>query len=61
MCHNMRKAIKILNSVADVGFNRRNPEGQAKRKELITGLFFSKKPGAIHKKEDSSVETKHEG
>lgn len=63
MSHNMTKALRLLNTVADVGFPR-SPEDQAKRKELITGLFFTKKPGAVHpnpSKEDPSVQTKHEG
>lgn len=41
MSASMRTALKILNSVADVSF-KKTPEDQAKRSELVRGLFKTK-------------------
>jgi hypothetical protein len=52
----MKKAIKILGGVADVGFDLKKPEDRQKRHELVAGLFdlfgYHKK-----EKEAENVET----
>lgn len=59
-CHSMQVALKILGSVADVGFTK-SPEDQAKRSSLVRGLFRTKyqimddAEAAIKKAEESCL------
>ena len=56
----MRKAIKLLNGVASVGFDLKKPEDQEKRSSLIRGLFMNKYDRAklsLAQKESKNVQT----
>lgn len=61
MSASMRRALKILSAVADLGFDKRKPEDREKRSSLIQGLMLTKyeraKLQAQREKEALNVQT----
>ncbi len=64
-CHSMQVALKLLASVADVGFDLKKPEDREKRSQLVKGLFTNKyeyaraeKLALAKEKENVQTETK---
>lgn len=60
MSTSMRRAIKILNLVSGLGFDKTKPEDREKRSSLVHGLLMTKYDRARAQKEQENVQAQAE-